>query len=182
MCKITLPNEFKDNLRKAAEDYIRNYQASKTSKDLLRPPLLCFTDADSERFVEIAKIVDGHVLPRDVLPSAKTVITIFLPISATAAADNEDGLLGSKEWLEAFDLLEPLNGQFAQFIASEIIATGYEAAVPVRGAHRKLPVRNREMVAETRRVGGRARNFWNQQYAYNQIGLRRKALLACNVG
>ena len=30
--------ELKDNLRKAAEDYIRNYQASKTSKDLLRPP------------------------------------------------------------------------------------------------------------------------------------------------
>ena len=47
-----------------------------------------------------------------------------------AAADNENGLLGSKEWLEAFDLLEPLNGQFAQFIASEIIAEGYDAAVP----------------------------------------------------
>ena len=105
MCKITLPNEFKDNLRKAAEDYIRNYQASRTSKDLLRTPLLCFADADSERFVEITKIVDGHVLPHNILQSAKTVITIFLPISATAAADNEDGLLGSKEWLEAFDLL-----------------------------------------------------------------------------
>ena len=130
MCKITLPNEFKDNLRKTAEDYIRNYQESRTSKDLLRTPLLWFADADSKRFVEITKIVDGHVLPHNILQSAKTVISIFLPISATAAADNEDGLLGSKEWLEAFDLLEPLNGQFAQFIASEIIATGYDAAVP----------------------------------------------------
>ena len=58
MCKITLPNEFKDNLRKAAEDYIRNYQESRTSKDLLRTPLLWFADANSKRFVEIAKIVE----------------------------------------------------------------------------------------------------------------------------
>jgi len=98
------------------------------------PPILAFGVADDpayELLIDPAVVGPHHMLPRDWLPGAKTVITLFLPFTERVIQSNaEDPVEPSMEWLFA-----RVDGQqhllaTAALVRDALIAEGYRAVVP----------------------------------------------------
>ena len=70
-----------ENLRKFAEEYVSSYPEMADEKNIWRTPLLVTAKADG-RFDALKDIgVPDHLLPKDLLPSAKSVVVFFVPLS-----------------------------------------------------------------------------------------------------
>lgn len=99
-------------------------------------PLIAIGDANDPLFAELQKpdaVGSQMRLPSDWLPSAKSVISYFLPMSEQVRSSNLDGDLASPEWLHA-----RIEGQMfilhvGKLIERLVRAAGYEAICP--GCH-----------------------------------------------
>jgi len=97
-------------------------------------PVFSIASADSPRFLEIKKpnvVGEYHLLPRDWLPEAKTVISFALPVSRRIVEANKiDPLLPSIEWLysrvEGNRFLLALGAA----VRDALIADGHNAVTP----------------------------------------------------
>ena len=97
-------------------------------------PVFSIGSADAPRFLELKKpevIGEHHLMPRDWLPEAKTVISFALPVSRRIVEANKiDPLLPSIEWLysrvEGNRFLLALGAA----VRDELIADGHKAVTP----------------------------------------------------
>ena len=97
-------------------------------------PVFSITCADAPGFAEIKRpelVGPHHLMPRDWLPDAKTVISIFLPYSrSTVEANKADPIEPAMEWL--FTRVD--GQQFLLAIGAEVrdafIADGFKAVTP----------------------------------------------------
>ena len=100
--------------------------------DLFRTPLVRFSDASDERFAELKDLIGPwHKLPTDFLPSARSVISFFVP-SQKVVVDEPKSVPGaSPVWSEAYNEINTAFANINQKVIDLLVAEGYEAtAIP----------------------------------------------------
>jgi epoxyqueuosine reductase QueG len=135
----------KQDLIKAAESYIAqspdNYISeeiaiSKSSVGLkiYDAPIFAFGSADDEYFQRLknpAAIGEHYMLPKDWLPTAKTVVSFFLPFSEAVRVSNRKSMSWpSDEWLHGRIEGQMLLNKLCGHLKSLLVASGYQSVVP----------------------------------------------------
>jgi epoxyqueuosine reductase QueG len=88
-----------------------------------RRPLIGFASAADPLFKTLKQAVSfKHLLPRDILSEARTVVAFFLPFESSVAASNVGGVLVSREWalayIETNALIESINRYMKELLES----------------------------------------------------------------
>jgi epoxyqueuosine reductase len=123
MDKSVAPND----LRILIEDYLTAYPEKAGERNIWRKPLLATATA-GDRFDSLPRIAaEDHVLPRDLLPSAKSVVVFFVPFTKTLAVENHKGEFPCRNWGLAYESTNRLIGSVSEHLRSYLEGRGYEA-------------------------------------------------------
>lgn len=119
-----------------------------------REPLVGFAAADDPRFPELRRVVEPtHLMPQDLLPSARSVVSFFLPfkqwvLEANARHIKEVALEWAQAYLETNALIDRITAHLIELLAEWGIRAAAEPATgnfdPVsltsRWSHRSVAV------------------------------------------
>lgn len=97
--------------------------------------LVGFGDANDAAFASLKQAVGSqHVMPRDVLADAKSVVSVFLPFGRQVANDNAAGSSPSPQWCRAYTEANRCLDLLISAAAEAIRRCGFKAEVH-RGCH-----------------------------------------------
>lgn len=132
------------DLRAFIENYVADYPKTTHTKGIWRPPLVVTAKAD-ERFNILPEIAaHDHVLPKDLLADAKSVIVLFVPFTRELARQNHKGDIPCRNWGLAYEATNTLINKLSEQIKDFFDAAGYKSAlVPATHNfdHKKLMAR-----------------------------------------
>lgn len=93
----------KARLQKILNSFVAQYQESHSTITKWRQPLMAVASAADPLFVKLKSVVSpSHFLPVDLLCTARTVVTYFIPFEKSIAQSNVHGHLASEEWARAY--------------------------------------------------------------------------------
>ena len=122
---VTQPVTVEDLRRLVEAEVVARQPAA---EPLWRPPLLATAPAD-ERFDELRRIaVFDHLLPRDVLDTARSVVALFVPFSRALQADNRAGERPSLSWARAYETTNDLLEHLAAVVERYLVERGHRVA------------------------------------------------------
>ena len=114
-------------LRAGLEKYLAGYPAQSGERAIWKKPLLATAPAD-ERFDALPQIAkQDHLLPRDLLPEAKSVVAFFIPFTEELVKENFGGKLPAKSWGQAYESTNKLIGLACQMLAGLLKERGWKA-------------------------------------------------------
>lgn len=95
-----------------------------------REPLVGFAAADDSRFAELRRVVHAsHMLPRDLLPGARSVVSFFLPFAPSVVEANAQAREEvAREWAVAYVETNALIGHIAAHLIEVLAERGVRAA------------------------------------------------------
>ncbi|MCP4670325.1 MAG: epoxyqueuosine reductase [Desulfobacula sp.] len=116
-----------NDLRTLIENYVRSYPEKTKDHNMWRKPLLATAIADS-RFDILPQIAaDNHVLPQDLLPSAKSVVVFFVPFIKELAVENHKGETPCRNWGVTYESTNRLINSMCEHIQHNLENQGYKA-------------------------------------------------------
>jgi epoxyqueuosine reductase len=87
------------DLRSLITQAIAEVVSTGTRETDYRSPLVGFARASDPLFLQLQSIVaSDHLLPTDLLPSAQTVVSFFIPFTETLVRKNQEGPATAREW------------------------------------------------------------------------------------
>jgi epoxyqueuosine reductase len=132
------------DLSAVIDTYVKEYPKVTGQKNIWRKPLMVTARAD-ERFDILPDIAaDDHVLPKDLLPTGKSVIVFFVPFIKELAQENHKGEIPCRNWGLAYEATNTLINNLCEQIKVFLENTGYSSAlVPATHNfdHKKLMAR-----------------------------------------
>ena len=118
-----------ENLRRIVVAFVSSYSREANVPNWWRKPLLTTAQAD-DRFQILPGIASKeHLLPTDLLPSAKTLIVFFLPFVKELIDENSPGKFPCRNWGVAYETTNVLIGLMAEEISEQLAAHGYRCAL-----------------------------------------------------
>jgi len=104
------------------------YDANNTAYKYWKVPIIKIISANNKKLKSLKSSVSAeHLLPDDILPDAKSIISFFIPFTENIVNSNIEGKMASKEWVTGYiktnDLIKIINGN----IESLMIKNGYKA-------------------------------------------------------
>jgi len=116
-----------DDLRMLIEDYVTVYPGKNRVQNIWRKPILATAKAD-DRFDILPQIAAmDHVLPRDLLPSAKSVVVFFVPFVKELVVENNKGKIPCRNWGLAYEATNRLINSACEHIQNYLEDRGYNA-------------------------------------------------------
>jgi len=116
-------------MEKLINEVINREVARHRGETAYRAPLVGFARADDPGFTRLKELVGpGHLLPRDLLPEARSVAAFFLPFTAELVKVNRDDPYVSRRWAEAYIETNALISEICAVVARELAACGVKAA------------------------------------------------------
>lgn len=105
------------------EGFVAEYQQKQDISTAWGVPLVGFAAADDPLFEQLKTAVSAtHAVPRDLLASAGTVISFFLPFPKSVTSTNIKGRLSSPEWavgyIETNELIKQLSLRLAELFSA----------------------------------------------------------------
>ena len=120
---MTLKTVIKDTLRKTVEAAKENNQTT------FRAPLIGYARADDPLFAQLKTAVSpNHLLPRELLPEAKTVVAFFLPFTKELVGENINSPNIPRSWAVAYIEANALIHRCCEKIAGALADYGVKAA------------------------------------------------------
>ena len=134
-----------ENIEKTAKDFITKNPRNTISEEIaLEPetvglqiyddPGFAYGSAEDKVFSEIKNpevVGSHHLMPRDWLPQAKTVISVFLPFSEQVReANRRDYRLPASHWFHARIQGQELLSALMIYLCDWVKARGYDCVVP----------------------------------------------------
>ena len=118
-------------LRELLIGEIHTYEQEHQIKDLWLPPLVGVADAADPAFAQLKQAVGpGHAMPQDILPTARSVISYFVPFLPEVGASNIDGLHPSQTWAWAYRTSNTMFAHINDRMVEHLRQAGYEAQIP----------------------------------------------------
>lgn len=118
-----------ENLRELVEEFVSSYPSKTGVENWWRQPLLVTAKADN-RFKILPKIAsDEHILPWELLPSAKTVIVFFIPFIKKLLDENSPDKFPCRNWGLAYEGTNDLIEKIAERIKGYLAERGYASAL-----------------------------------------------------
>lgn len=116
-------------IRRQTEEFVSLYATRHAGRNWWRRPLLATAVVD-ERFDILGTVAaTDHLLPRDLLPSARSVIVYFLPFVRELAAENKPGNVPCRNWGVAYNQTNELISHINEHLRGLFSDYGYETAV-----------------------------------------------------
>jgi len=116
-----------DDLRILIEKYVAEYPRKKREQKIWRKPLLTTAKAD-DRFDILPRIAaEDHILPRELLSSAKSVVVFFVPFIKELAVENHKGEIPCRNWGLAYESTNRLINSVCEHIQHHLEGLGYRA-------------------------------------------------------
>ncbi|MEZ4527181.1 MAG: hypothetical protein R2941_14790 [Desulfobacterales bacterium] len=127
-------------LRESLREFVRQYPEKTGEKNIWRVPLLAAAPAD-DRFQRLREIAaPDHLMPADLLPSARSVLVFFIPFTKELAKENHRGDIPCRNWGLAYQSTNRLIGKLCEHIRTELEKKGFQAAL-TPATHNFDPVR-----------------------------------------
>ncbi len=128
------------DLREKLDNWVKAHGAASGFGGLWRNPLLVSARADA-RFDRLPEITGfDHLLPRELMPSAKSVVIFFIPFAPSMQQENVPGKFPCRKWGVAYEktnaLIERLCAQIIGFLKDR----GFDST-PTPATHNFDPVR-----------------------------------------
>jgi len=93
----------KQSIADTLHGFVLRYRHEHSTGTRWRTPLVGFAAADDPLFIELKRVVSPtHALPNDLLRTARTVVSFFIPLAESIAGSNIPGTLASREWALAY--------------------------------------------------------------------------------
>jgi epoxyqueuosine reductase len=110
--------------------FVRQEVAQAETETRYRQPLIGFADAADPRFRELRDIAEPtHLLPKDLLPRARSVISFFLPFAEEVVkANRAETHQVAREWAVAYVETNALINRIAQRLIAALAERGVKAA------------------------------------------------------
>jgi epoxyqueuosine reductase QueG len=91
--------EIIERIKSSVLEYDKNNKPNKIWKE----PIVEFISAENETLPKLKQIVSSdHLMPQDVLPDAKSIISFFIPFQDIIVKTNIEGTMASTEWAIAY--------------------------------------------------------------------------------
>jgi epoxyqueuosine reductase len=112
------------------ETTIRQMVAGAGTATAYRQPLVGFAAADDERFAELRRVAEpSHLLPADLLPGARSVVSFFLPFAPwVVEANARHRTKVAREWAVAYVETNALIGRITAHLVEALASQGVRAA------------------------------------------------------
>jgi epoxyqueuosine reductase len=109
---------------------IRRYVAEADTVTDYREPLVGFAAAEDPRFAELRRVAAPlHLMPKDLLPGARSVVSFFLPFARWVVEVNSQHKEEvAREWAVAYVETNALIGQIASRLIESLAERGIRAA------------------------------------------------------
>lgn len=119
-----LADEIKGNIH----DYIEGFSNKTRFKTKWKSPLVAFAGADDPLFVKLREVVSPkHLMPRDLLLAARSIVAYFIPFEEDINIGNKGGETASYPWalayIETNQIITDLNNYLVKLIGN----TGHSA-------------------------------------------------------
>ena len=93
---------------------ILEYEESNHINKMWKEPIIEIISANDARLNILKKAVSAsHLMPCDILPDAKSIISFFIPFNENIVRSNEEGTMASAEWALTYvktnDLIKKIN-------------------------------------------------------------------------
>lgn len=118
-----------EELRREVKRYVDEYPLKYNEKHWWRAPLLSTAAAD-DRFKMLRKIAaKNHWMPEDLLPTAKTVMVLFIPFKEELVKENHPGKFPCPNWGIAYEVTNDLIEKTLAHIQGLLKEKGFESAL-----------------------------------------------------
>jgi len=118
-----------DQLREFAKQYVNGKPDRLGTNGWWQTPLLTAAPIDA-RFDQLPQIAaDDHLLPLDLLPSAKSVIVFYIPFKKELVITNKRGEHPCREWGLAYVQTNDLIGRLSQALGDYLDDHGYKSGL-----------------------------------------------------
>jgi epoxyqueuosine reductase QueG len=118
-----------DELRKFAETFVAEEPDRLGADGWWQPPLLATAPVDS-RFDQLPQIAaDDHLLPKDLLPTARSVIVFYIPFKKELVKENRKGDRPCRHWGVAYVQTNDLIGQLTQALGDLLTEHGFKSGL-----------------------------------------------------
>jgi len=118
-----------DDLRKLADKLVEKESDRLGTDGWWQTPLLTAAPVDA-RFDQLQQIAaDDHLHPRDLLPTAKSVIVFYLPFKKELVKANKKGEYPCREWGVAYVQTNDLIEKLGQALSDFLLENGYRSGL-----------------------------------------------------
>jgi epoxyqueuosine reductase QueG len=118
-----------EELRKFAETFVAEEPNRLAADGWWQTPLLATARADS-RFDQLPRIAaDDHMLPKDLLPSAQSVIVFYIPFKKALVKENRKGDRPCRNWGLAYIQTNDLIGRLTQALGDLLTESGFKSGL-----------------------------------------------------
>ena len=118
-----------DQLREFAGHYVAEEPGRLGNDGWWQTPLLTTAPVDA-RFDQLPQIAaDDHLLPRDLLPTAKSVIVFYIPFKKELVKANKTGEYPCREWGVAYVQTNALIGRLSRALGVLLNEHGYQSGL-----------------------------------------------------
>lgn len=116
-------------IEKVIDDFVNSYMEKPEIKTIWKKPIVAFASAQDPMFKKLKEVANSdHFMPEDILDSAKTVITYFLPFEESIPISNMNGRNSSQEWAIAYIETNKMIGKLNDFLIDTIKEMDNKAA------------------------------------------------------
>ncbi len=116
-----------EEIEDLAKEFIENYKANNEVKTNWGLPILAFANARDPMFLQLKQVVgQNHKLPNELISTAQTIITYFIPFNKEVVLSNIGGLTASREWAFAYIETNKLLSELTSFLANILENKNYE--------------------------------------------------------
>ena len=118
-----------DQLRVFAENFVAREPGRLGADGWWQTPLLVTAPVDA-RFDQLPRIAaDDHLLPRDLLSTAKSVIVFYIPFKKELVKENRKGDRPCRNWGVAYVQTNDLIGRLSQALEGLLAEKGYKCGL-----------------------------------------------------
>jgi epoxyqueuosine reductase QueG len=119
----------KDRIIAEISRFVGCHQRNERTTIRWETPIVRYADAEDPLFAELKRVASQeHLLPRQLLATAKTVVTFFLPFDRQVATSNIAGELASELWAIAYIETNTLITAVCEHMRGFLESSGYRVA------------------------------------------------------
>ena len=107
-------------------DAVEEANAGHGGEDIWKKPLVSFIDAGDPALQSLKLSVSvNHLMPRDILPGAKSVVCYFIPFTERIITSNISGERASPEWARAYIETNALISRIGDTLETVLARSGF---------------------------------------------------------